>query len=99
MDDNLYDEFGNYIGPDLPEVENGSLDAEEEQEEPVNKDEENQNVVNIAVILSLIQNENYSIVLHEDKNYYQSANDIYPVALFINLRVSKLLSWKKMPNL
>jgi hypothetical protein len=51
MDDNLYDEFGNYIGPDLPEVENASIDAEEEQEEPVNKDEENQNVVNIAVIL------------------------------------------------
>lgn len=58
MDDNLYDEFGNYIGPDLPEVENGSVDAEEEQEEQLNKEEENQNIVNITVIYSLYRMKN-----------------------------------------
>ena len=81
MDDNLYDEFGNYIGPDLPEVENASIDADEDQDENPNKDDQTTNIVNIAaVILYLtIQNDKYAIVLHEDKNYYQSAQDIYPV--------------------
>ena len=26
MDENLYDEFGNYIGPDIPEVEGEEVD-------------------------------------------------------------------------
>jgi U5 small nuclear ribonucleoprotein component len=33
MDDSLYDEFGNYLGPDLEEEEDEDLDMEEEQEE------------------------------------------------------------------
>ena len=54
MDENLYDEFGNYIGPDIPEVENASVDIEEEQDENVVKEDTNQNVVNITVRVFLI---------------------------------------------
>lgn len=37
MDSELYDEFGNYIGPDLE-----SDDDEDEDDEPQEKDDENQ---------------------------------------------------------
>lgn len=33
MDDSLYDEFGNYIGPDLEDEEDEQLEEEEEEEE------------------------------------------------------------------
>ena len=49
MDENLYDEFGNYIGPDIPEVENASIDNDEEQDENAVNEEQNHNVVNITV--------------------------------------------------
>lgn len=32
MDDSLYDEFGNYLGPDLEEDEDLELEEEEEEE-------------------------------------------------------------------
>lgn len=33
MDDSLYDEFGNYLGPDLEDDDEEDLDMEEEQED------------------------------------------------------------------
>lgn len=33
MDDSLYDEFGNYLGPDLDEEEDEELMEEEEEED------------------------------------------------------------------
>jgi U5 small nuclear ribonucleoprotein component len=39
MDDSLYDEFGNYLGPDL-EDEDDDLELEEEDEEPQYEEEE-----------------------------------------------------------
>lgn len=42
MDDSLYDEFGNYLGPDL-EDEDEDLDLEEEEEE-VEEEEEQEEV-------------------------------------------------------
>jgi hypothetical protein len=38
MDDNLYDEFGNYTGPDIPEL-NDSLSEEEEIPDQTENDE------------------------------------------------------------
>ncbi|CAH0394055.1 unnamed protein product [Bemisia tabaci] len=70
MDADLYDEFGNYIGPELE-----SDDEEEEEEEErmeVNdgrdyddedRDEENENSM--------------AVVLHEDKRYYPSAVEVF----------------------
>ena len=49
MDENLYDEFGNYIGPDIPDAENVSIDNDEDQDENVIKEDQNQNIVNITV--------------------------------------------------
>ena len=39
MDDSLYDEFGNYLGPDLEEVEE-EYDEDEEEEEYYEEPEE-----------------------------------------------------------
>ena len=49
MDDNMYDEFGNYIGPEYPEVDNVSVDADDEQDDNIIKEDQNTNVVNITV--------------------------------------------------
>lgn len=31
MDENLYDEFGNYIGPDMPEIDDDNIFDEKEE--------------------------------------------------------------------
>eukprot|EP00953_Heterococcus_sp_UTEX-ZZ885_P037040 19058-Heterococcus_DN1.PRE.1 len=35
MDESLYDEFGNYIGPELPDSEDDSEESEEEEEDDI----------------------------------------------------------------
>ena len=81
MDGNLYDEFGNYIGPDLESDEEDENiygaesdrykhrdeddEDEEEQERDEPGDEEEMEVAHSAV------------VLHEDKKYYPTAVEIY----------------------
>ncbi|KAI6181693.1 Tr-type G domain-containing protein [Aphelenchoides besseyi] len=76
MDGDLYDEFGNYIGPELD-----SDDEEEEEmqfartqqrdDEDVEMGEEN------ADEEQTVQAPGNQIVLHEDKKYYQSALEVY----------------------
>ncbi|XP_058445549.1 116 kDa U5 small nuclear ribonucleoprotein component [Malaya genurostris] len=75
MDSDLYDEFGNYIGPDLESDEDDDqslygqpdqqddLDLEDSMEEEVEQSEDP--VTSRAV------------VLHEDKRYYPSALEVY----------------------
>ncbi|XP_008415238.1 116 kDa U5 small nuclear ribonucleoprotein component [Poecilia reticulata] len=72
MEADLYDEFGNYIGPELDsDDDDDDLDAEDrdidegdedEEDEPANEDE---NVPGMEV------------VLHEDKKYYPTAEEVY----------------------
>ena len=82
-DEDLYDEFGNYIGPALEEDdedEQGEIQefynqnyreqASSEQGQDDLKEEENGPENEIE----MVQNQ---IVLHEDKKYYQSAQEIY----------------------
>jgi U5 small nuclear ribonucleoprotein component len=88
--DNLYDEFGNYIGPELDEESSGS-----EQENNNWENEENTNSItgngqdNIEVdyeaklnnsipssTLLEYKQEN-AIVLHEDKQYYATSSQLY----------------------
>ena len=45
MDENLYDEFGNYIGPDIPEIEESVSEEEEEKEIHNNEEEPEQMIV------------------------------------------------------
>ncbi|XP_033913935.1 116 kDa U5 small nuclear ribonucleoprotein component isoform X2 [Acipenser ruthenus] len=71
METDLYDEFGNYIGPELDSDEEDDLDRdardadeedEDEEEEPVDQDEEHSGM---------------EVVLHEDKKYYPTAEEVY----------------------
>lgn len=78
MDADLYDEFGNYIGPDLAsdsedenEYGNTNDDAEDQdrsdEEMEEDKDEQRDNT----------EQQSMSVVLHEDKRYYPSALEVY----------------------
>ncbi|ORX88712.1 P-loop containing nucleoside triphosphate hydrolase protein [Basidiobolus meristosporus CBS 931.73] len=72
-----YDEFGNYIGPDLP-----SSDSEEEdipsyplpEEEELEEEEESNYESALMRVDEIPRNQ---IVLHEDKSYYPSAEEVY----------------------
>lgn len=87
MDEELYDEFGNYVGPELPDSDEEEQDAPEDDldmdaaEEaanrrlgmtgdeadgvPMEEDEEQEENLETAV------------VLHEDKKYYPTAEEVY----------------------
>ena len=71
--DDLYDEFGNYIGPDLESDEEEEIyraelpgpSRDDDDDEPEAMEEEREEVISNAV------------VLHEDKKYYPTAEEIY----------------------
>lgn len=74
----LYDEFGNYIGPDL---ESEHSDSEEEYQQ----DQQNVGAGDVAEFRNGQvdeddeddQEEEMQVVLHEDKKYYPSALEVY----------------------
>lgn len=77
MDENLYDEFGNFIGKLDDEIQ------EEKHEEP-EKEEEIDNIFDDEEEITKETPKNGSetvkskaIILHEDKKYYPSAEEIY----------------------
>lgn len=68
MDDQLYDEFGNYIGPELEEddeeiYESHGGELQERDEDLMEEDLPSR-----------------QIILHEDKKYYPEADEVYPEA-------------------
>uniref|UniRef100_A0A673GPI1 116 kDa U5 small nuclear ribonucleoprotein component n=1 Tax=Sinocyclocheilus rhinocerous TaxID=307959 RepID=A0A673GPI1_9TELE len=65
METDLYDEFGNYIGPELDSDEDEEVDADEEEddEDQAEVDEEDGGGM--------------EVVLHEDKKYYPTAEEVY----------------------
>lgn len=80
MDGDLYDEFGNYIGPELSDSEEeeiaahggGASDAEEEEDAEAMEEEyggEQQEMDEAGGATA--------IVLHEDKKYYPTAEEVY----------------------
>uniref|UniRef100_A0A0N4ZUV3 Tr-type G domain-containing protein n=1 Tax=Parastrongyloides trichosuri TaxID=131310 RepID=A0A0N4ZUV3_PARTI len=76
MDEDLYDEFGNYIGPELD-----SDDDEDNTEQIINQesdhsDLDNDNEMNDGDDHGHRSNSN-AVVLHEDKKYYPSAMEVY----------------------
>ncbi|EDQ85001.1 uncharacterized protein MONBRDRAFT_39046 [Monosiga brevicollis MX1] len=87
MDNDLYDEFGNYIGPDLDsddEVE--ELPDEEHFQEArthamMDDDEDDEASAQIPEATGMDQEPDVSasqaIVLHEDKKYYPTAEEVY----------------------
>lgn len=88
MDSDLYDEFGNYIGPDLE-----SDSEEEEFDEPdIDVSSENNYFPRFFCLQNIFQDDaiedeaemevdedktSKAIVLHEDKRYYQTALEVY----------------------
>jgi 116 kDa U5 small nuclear ribonucleoprotein component len=80
MDLDLYDEFGNYIGPELDDSQSDDSlsDQQESDKESENESQhENQLVPKEGTLLitqDIMQNQ---IVLHEDKKYYPSAEEVY----------------------
>lgn len=89
MDDNLYDEFGNYIGPEIEEeapeqrVPSPPQPAAAVVEDTVADDdtmmdaEHAQQRTGFEISLSEPITKPSDVVLHEDKNYYPSAEQLY----------------------
>ena len=74
MDPELYDEFGNYIGPELESEDDSDSEdeqREEEEEERVPDDEDMEQDGEEQGGQSM------AVVLHEDKKYYPSASEVY----------------------
>ena len=84
MDDKNYDEFGNYIGPDIPEINDDDEDEEindnnsQDNNQPSCFNEISNNNITSNSLFNNIPNESYQVVLHEDKNFYPEAEEIYP---------------------
>lgn len=74
MDANMYDEFGNYIGPDIPEVDDDIFVEEDEQKSLHDEFQDNKD----AASDPQQPGEKYGIVQYEDKNYYPDADEIFP---------------------
>jgi len=77
-DEDLYDEFGNYIGPEIdsdedddgaPEIEDGDEDDEEDEDEGGGGDAMDDE--------EPTGEDDMRVVLHEDKKYYPTAIEVY----------------------
>ncbi|VDD82645.1 unnamed protein product [Mesocestoides corti] len=76
MDTDLYDEFGNYIGPNIlsdEEVEDEDSAAEEDPEE---KEDHSHAIQLLEQTDEALAVSNW-VVLHDDKKYYPSAMEVY----------------------
>lgn len=84
MDGDLYDEFGNYIGPELESEESETSEQEEEGDDGLNDSvyedgttEPGRQFTSGDDAEDEDEDENMQIVLHEDKKYYPSAVEVY----------------------
>lgn len=84
MDDSLYDEFGNYIGPEIEsDLESGGEEEDEDlpdkrSEEPAESDGEDATAgANGWITASNDVDMENQIVLAEDKKYYPTAEEVY----------------------
>lgn len=85
MEEQLYDEFGNYIGPELEDEEEQKewMDYDRQEPEPRSAEmspqapqQEQDNSMSIVPQIGHAS----AIILHEDKKYYPSAEEVYPEA-------------------
>ena len=81
--DALYDEFGNYIGPELESDEDSdeSQDADDFEEQGMTNGERD-GMEEDADEMALAEvdddgGQSTAIVLHEDKKYYPTASEVY----------------------
>jgi U5 small nuclear ribonucleoprotein component len=85
MDDSLYDEFGNYCGPELDDSEEESgddldfPDNEEASDAGRNYSRGNENMALVDRSSAFMETDDeMRIILHEDKKYYPEADEVYP---------------------
>ncbi|CAI8001672.1 116 kDa U5 small nuclear ribonucleoprotein component, partial [Geodia barretti] len=71
----MYDEFGNYIGPDIESDESEKGEEEEEEREEGSDDGEGEEGMEVAERGE--EGEEMAVVLHEDKKYYPTAEEVY----------------------
>jgi len=84
-DENLYDEFGNYIGEDLDEIEEDDNIQEQEQQQQNdinnnNRDEQQQPSIEEVDMMDDEQPQistSSAIILHEDKKYFPDADEVF----------------------
>ncbi|CAG7854174.1 116 kDa U5 small nuclear ribonucleoprotein component AltName: Full=Elongation factor Tu GTP-binding domain protein 2; AltName: Full=U5 snRNP-specific protein, 116 kDa; Short=U5-116 kDa [Serendipita indica DSM 11827] len=77
-----YDEFGNYIGPDLDSDEDEQMEAvrQEPEQQPLEgleEDEEEEEVNNEGALMQIDTIPRNQVILHEDKKYYPTAQEVY----------------------
>lgn len=81
MDEDLYDEFGNYIGGDIDsgEEDNANIGDTSTNQYFVQDEEDEQQDQQLMQLDDLGAEDNTSnqIILHEDKQYYPSASQVY----------------------
>lgn len=91
MDSDLYDEFGNYIGPDLDSDDDDDRSvygqADDQPDDPLDDDAMDDDEAMSAVGAALGEagddgagggdKSARAVVLHEDKRYYPSALEVY----------------------
>ncbi|UIZ29797.1 hypothetical protein KXD40_003277 [Peronospora effusa] len=80
MEESLYDEFGNYIGPELQSSDNEFSSASDESQDNDLSDQEieKDHAGHQMDVLSLQPDEeDNAIILHEDKNYYPDISEVY----------------------
>ena len=80
MEESLYDEFGNYIGPELQSSDEESSSASESQDDEVSDQETPVDTAgrqqNDGLSFHPVEEDN-AIILHEDKNYYPDSSEVY----------------------
>lgn len=76
MADDLYDEFGNYVGPTL-DSEEEEEDDHAQQQDFMDEDDEGGHAMQPAEEEEEEEEPGMQVVLHEDKKYYPSAEEIY----------------------
>lgn len=82
MEEDLYDEFGNYIGPELDDgsdfEDDGDFANDDMDYETTSANFEGDRHVAISSSSSNVLSSENKIILHEDKKYYPDAEEIFP---------------------
>lgn len=76
MDADLYDEFGNYIGPEL-ESDDEDEDDDQDEEEKKRASKVEQELDDDDEDEEMEEESGMQIVLHEDKQYYAAPEDVF----------------------
>lgn len=76
--DDLYDEFGNYIGEDVGSEDEGDLNGDAGPSYVYDEDsEEEQPIQDEQALMEVDGAKSNAVVLHEDKQYYPTARQLY----------------------